>query len=110
MSRLRPAVRGVIALGVVGAAVVAFVMVPGSRAPGPAVVAPVHVTAPAQPQAPPRQQPVAPAAVAVEPPPKADPARVQLNRKRASTSVPLRYKTAQSDLDMPLNPYERRPR
>ena len=112
-SRLRPAVRGVIALGVVGAAVVAFVMIPrvGPRAPVPAVVAPVVApAAPAQQLPPPQQQQGAPAAVALEPLPKAEIVKIQLNRKRASTRVPMRYPTAQSDLDMPLNPYERRPR
>jgi serine/threonine protein kinase len=115
VSRLRPAMRGVIALGVVGAAVAAFVMIPGfrERAPAPAVVAaPVQLT-PAQPPprqpSPPQQQPVAPAAVAVEPASKSDSIK-PWNRKRASTRVPVRYKTAQGDLDMPLNPYERRPR
>jgi len=115
VSRLRPAVRGVIALGVVAAAVAAFVLIPGSRAPEPAVVAPAPVAAPVAPASPPPQPPpvapVAPAAVAaVKPLPKADAFKVPLTHKRASTRVPTYRKTAPSDLDMPLNPYERRPR
>ncbi len=112
VSRLRPAVRGVIALGVVAAAVAAFVMIPGSgsRAPGPAVVAPVAAPAAPVQQQQQQQAPVAPAAVAVEPARKVADSIKPWNRKRASTRVPVRYKTAHSDLDMPLNPYERRPR
>ena len=113
VSRLRPAVRGVIALGVVGAAVAAFVMIlgSGSRAPGPAVVAPVVApAAPVQQQQQQQQAPTAPAAVAVEPTRKVADSIKPWNRKRSSTRVPVRYKTAHSDLDMPLNPYEHRPR
>ena len=118
-ARLRPAVRGVIALGVVAAAVVAFVMLPGSRAPRSAVVAPAALPAVPTQQAPQQLEhqhakhptPVAPAAAAVESAPKADSFKIPWNRKRASTRVPMRYKTAQGDLDMPLNPYDqRRPR
>jgi serine/threonine-protein kinase len=107
VSRLRPALRGVIALCVIGGAVAAFVVIAGSRVPGPTVVAPAVVPVVAAP-APPAAQVAPPAAAA--PIAKADSFKIPMTRKRASTRVPMRHKTAQSDLDMPLNPYERRPR
>ena len=111
-SRLRPAVRGVIAVSVVAAAVAGVVIIPGARAPRSAVVA---VPAPParqqpEPQQPKQPEPVAPATAAVDASRQAAAVKIPWNRKRASTRVPMRYKTAQSDLDMPLNPYERRPR
>ena len=94
-----PAARALIAVGVVAAGVAVVFLVVGPRAPEPAaVVAPV-------PPPPPPPAPVEPAR------PAAPAARVEDFKIPAVKKRPLvRPKTAQSDLDMPLNPYERRAR
>jgi hypothetical protein len=111
---LKPAARALIALGVVGAAVTAFVLLPGKRAPSSAaLVTPAPAAPPAAAQAAVMPPPVPPA------PPAAPPAasfrtveslKVPATHKRGPLRVPRRHKTAQNDLDMPLNPYDRRSR